>query len=167
MAVTILTGPPAAGKNTVGEAVVALRSSCALIDVDALRWMLRKPHVAPWSGAEGIRQALLGINNACYLGKQFTSYGCDVVVLDFLWSYSLDAYRTAWPESRLSVVRLMPAESVCLGRNQARGQWLSDDEVVMLYAQMKQLSQYDMSIDNEHLSPGEAAALISEFMDKS
>jgi hypothetical protein len=167
MAATILTGPPAAGKNTVGEAVVALRSSSALIDVDALRWMLRKPHAAPWSGAEGTRQTILGIGNACYLGKQFTSYGCDVVILDFLWPYSLDAYRTAWPESRLSVIRLMPSESVCLARNQARGQWLSDGEVIMLYAQMKQLGRYDMSIDNEHLTAAEAAALISEVKDRS
>ncbi len=110
---------------------------------------------------------MLGIGNACYLGKQFMAYGCDVVILDFLWPYSLDQYWTTWPEVRPLVVRLMPPESTCLQRNQSRGQWLTDREVTMLYAQMAQLGRYDLSIDNQNLSPTEAATKISEFMDKA
>jgi hypothetical protein len=52
--------------------------------------MLRKPHVAPWRSNEGVRPCLLGIANACSLGKQLAAYGCDVIILDFLWPYSLD-----------------------------------------------------------------------------
>jgi hypothetical protein len=167
MTIVILTGPPAAGKNTVGEALVSLRSSCALVDVDLLRWMLRRPHVAPWLNDEGVRQALLGIRNACGLGKQFAAYGCDVIILDFLWSYSLDAYQAGWPAARPIIIRLMPPESVCLQRNQSRGQWLSDSEVKMLYSQMTQLRGYELSIDNGHLSAADLAARISDFMDKS
>lgn len=164
MSILILTGPPAAGKNTVGLALAALLERSALVDVDQLRWMLRKPHVAPWLGEEGARQARLGIENACLLAGQFARSGCDVVVLDFLWDYSLPLYRARLPETPLLVVRLMPPKAVCIKRNQQRGQWLSDQEVAMLYASMEQFTGHDISMDTSALPAGEVARRLAKLM---
>ena len=166
MPVLILTGPPASGKNTVGSALAEQREKCALIDVDLLRWMLRKPHIAPWQGEEGIIQAKLGIENACTLSARFSAYGCDVVVLDFLWPYSLEIYRNQLGNSGLTVVRLMPSLSTCLERNRSRGQWLKDDEVVMLYKSIEELEGLDQNIENSHLPAYEVAAMLSAYLDE-
>jgi len=165
MKIVILTGPPAAGKNTVGQALAEIRTKSALIDVDQLRWILRKPHVPPWKGEEGVRQTELGIRNACLLGQQFLAYGCDVITLDFLWPYSLNLYREGWADEKIRVVRLMPPLVTCVERNRARGQWLTDDEVQMLYKQMEAFEGYELSIDNEHLSAVAAAERISALVD--
>jgi hypothetical protein len=52
----ILTGGPGAGKSAVAAAVAPLRDRCAVIEVDDVRQMLRRPHAAPWEGAEGLRR---------------------------------------------------------------------------------------------------------------
>lgn len=165
MSILILTGPPASGKNTVGLALAELRTKCALVDVDRLRTMVRKPHAAPWQGEEGLDQAKLGIVNAAMLSRRFLAYGCDVIILDFLWSYSLSLYRDELGGSEPKVVRLMPSLATCLKRNQKRGQWLQDDEVVMLYRAMEEFAEADLTIENDALAAGDVAVKLSEYMD--
>lgn len=54
--ILILTGPPAAGKSTLGPLIAKQRRRCAVIDVDWVRAMLVQPHIAPWLGEEGMAQ---------------------------------------------------------------------------------------------------------------
>ncbi len=58
----ILSGPTAAGKNTVGRVLAQRRRRCAVVDFDAVRAMFVQPHRAPWQGTEGRAQHLLGSN---------------------------------------------------------------------------------------------------------
>ncbi len=43
----ILSGPTAAGKNTVGRVLAQRRRRCAVVDFDAVRAMFVQPHRAP------------------------------------------------------------------------------------------------------------------------
>lgn len=56
----LLTGGPAVGKTTTARALAAMTEPCAYIDVDDLRQMVKNGGVAPWKGAEGHTQHLLG-----------------------------------------------------------------------------------------------------------
>ena len=51
--ILILTGPTAAGKNTVGKLIAYQRERCAMVDFDLVRTMFVQPHLPPWMGEEG------------------------------------------------------------------------------------------------------------------
>jgi tRNA A37 N6-isopentenylltransferase MiaA len=46
----IITGPTAAGKNTVALLLAKRRERCAVVDFDLVRWMFVRPHRPPWAG---------------------------------------------------------------------------------------------------------------------
>jgi dephospho-CoA kinase len=59
----ILTGPTAAGKNTIGYIISKGCSQCAIVDFDAIRKMFVNPHLTPWEGKEGKAQQYPGIQH--------------------------------------------------------------------------------------------------------
>lgn len=165
MTILILTGPPASGKNSAAPVIARQRARCAVIDVDQVRWMLVQPHTAPWDGEEGIRQCRLGVENACLLATRFADEGCDVIVLDFIWDYTIGIYRQQLARFEPIVVQLMPTLPEILRRNHMRG-WLPAHEVEMLYAQMEAFEEYDEKIDNSDLAVEALAALLIRVMDR-
>lgn len=62
--ILLLTGPPVAGKSTLGPLIAKRLERCAVIDVDRVRAMVVQPHIAPWLGEEGMTQLRLGARNA-------------------------------------------------------------------------------------------------------
>jgi chloramphenicol 3-O-phosphotransferase len=160
MSILILTGPPASGKNSVAPLIARQRQRCAIIDVDQVRWMLVQPHAAPWEGEEGKRQCQLGVENACLLAASFADDGCDVIVLDFIWDYTVSIYRQRLARYNPKIVQLMPTLSETLQRNHMRG-WLPAHEVEMLYAVMEGFTDYDETIDTTGLEIDELAQVLA------
>lgn len=149
--ILILTGPPAAGKSTLGPLIAKQRRRCALIDADWVRVMLVQPHIAPWLGEDGMAQLRLGAKNACALAHNFVAEGYDVVILDVLTDETAAIYHRLLAPLPHEIVLPLPTLSESLQRNQTRGQWLSDDEVRLLYGWEVRLSVYDKKIDNTDL----------------
>ncbi len=146
--ILILTGPPAAGKNTTGSQLAARLPRCVVIDVDLIRSMVVQPHIPPWQGEAGMAQLRLGAQNACLLAQNFQQAGYDVVILDVLTDETASIYRRALQQFDAKIVLLLPALAEALSRNQKRGQILTDDEVRLLYGWQQQLHEYDQRIDN-------------------
>jgi hypothetical protein len=146
--VLILTGPPASGKNTVGLAIADRLDRCALVDVDQLRAMVRRPHVASWYDGEGTAQQRLGARNACQLATNFAAANFSVVILDFLTDHTLPLYRGALAGLAVRIVRLLPSLEEAQRRNRERGLWVKPDRVTLLYAQMAAFRGADETIDN-------------------
>jgi hypothetical protein len=161
--ILILTGPPASGKNSVAPLIARQRARCAIIDVDQVRWMLVQPHAAPWEGEEGIRQCRLGVENACQLATRFAEEGCDVILLDFIWEYTIGIYRQQLARYSPIVVQLMPTLTETLRRNHMRG-WLPAHEVEMLYAQMESFENYDEKINNSEMTVEELTEFLIRIM---
>jgi hypothetical protein len=151
MSILILTGPPASGKNSVAPLIARQRERCAIIDVDQVRWMLVQPHAAPWEGEEGKRQCRFGVENACLLAARFAEDDCDVIVLDFLWDYTVGIYQQRLAQYSPKIVQLMPSLTETLRRNHMRG-WLPAHEVEMLYVLMERFTDYDEKIDNTEMT---------------
>jgi chloramphenicol 3-O-phosphotransferase len=164
MTILVVTGPPASGKTSVAPLVARQRQRCAIIDVDQVRWMLVQPHAAPWEGEEGKRQCRFGVENACLLATRFAEDGCDVVLLDFIWDYTINIYRQRLAPHPFKIVQLMPSLEETLPRNHARG-WLPAHEVEMLYAAMESFHSYDMRIDNTRIAAEELARYLLQSME--
>lgn len=164
--ITILTGPAASGKNTIGHLYATqFCKRCAVIDVDLVRWMLRQPHAAPWDGDEGLRQHRLGVQNACLLAKSFVEAGCDVVILDVVWADLGELYRQALTNFPLRMIRLLPSWDESLIRLHGRSHTISDDEARWVYNQQMALQNFDYSLDNTTMSPEVVAAWLASLPD--
>jgi dephospho-CoA kinase len=157
MKLLILSGPPAAGKNTIATTLAKLRKKCAVIDVDAIRQMIIQPHKAPWEGKEGVRQQQFGIKNACLLAKKFLQQKYDVLILDVLSDNTAKIYKKELKALNPKIILLLPTYPEIVKRNKMRTQWLKPTEIEMLYKQQEQFRLFDKKIDNTKMSIKETA----------
>lgn len=167
MPVLIVTGPSAAGKNTVAASLAPLRQRCALIDVDVVRWMVVQPHRAPWEGMEGLAQQQLGVRNACLLADSFVEAGYDVVILDVLSDATAQQYRVTMEAHAPRIVRLLPAWEEVVRRSAIRGLRLQPHEERAIYDQQQRFTAYDETIDTTTLSATAVAAQLSRMLDEA
>lgn len=155
----MLTGPPAVGKSSAARSLAAARPRCAVIEVDDLRQLVTAGAVAPWDGAEGARQRLLGARNACALAANFLAADIDVVVTDVLTPESAAVYRELLPGCR--VVRLSAPLDEARRRDASRVQWLTVTEFDALHGDdARRPPPVDATIDVGHLAPAQQAEAI-------
>lgn len=162
--ITILTGPAAAGKNTIAQIYAArFCERCAVIDVDAVRGMLRQPHLAPWDGADGLNQHRLGVKHACMLANSFVDEDCEVVILDVIWADLGQIYRRELTHQKARIVRLMPTWDESLRRLHERPPTISDAEAQWVYRTQETLTNVDFTLDNTSLSSDDVAAWLASL----
>ncbi|MEZ4860601.1 MAG: hypothetical protein R3C14_04815 [Caldilineaceae bacterium] len=149
--ILIITGPPAAGKSTIGPLLARKLAHCAVADVDQLRAMVVQPHIAPWLGDAGMAQLRLGAQNGCAVARNCVGGGFAVVPLDVLTDETAQIYRCELADLVPQIVLLLPSLTVALARNRARGQFLTDEEVTLLYGWQERLTSYDRRIDNSEI----------------
>lgn len=160
--ILILTSPAAAGKSSISNRLGEIVPNVAIIDVDQLRAMVRNLHLAPWEGKAGREQQILGVQNACLLAKSFAAQNLHVVMSDVLTNETAQIYREAFSDLDHAIVLLMPSLETSLKRNRERGQWISDQEVELLYGWQESLQTFDERISNDDLSIEEIATHLME-----
>ena len=160
----ILTGPPAAGKNTIGIILARQRERCAVIDFDVVRAMLVQPHRAPWQGEEGWRQQRLGVLQACKLATGFAADGWEVILLDVLSDRTLPLYKQSLVPHQFTIVQLLPTWAECNRRFHERGPVLTAEEFALVYREQEQFTTVDLRLDNTALAPAAAAARLATLL---
>jgi len=160
----ILTGPTAAGKNTVGTLVAKQRERCAVVDFDAVRAMVVQPHRAPWQGEEGHAQQLLGLQLVCALAERFALAGWEVIILDVVSEETAGLYRQLLQRFAPKIVQILPAFPELRRRFDQRGPFLTDDDFDQIYKQQSAFAQYDIRIDNTNLPPDVVTEQIINLM---
>lgn len=162
MSVLLLTGPPASGKNTIGEQLGKRLSRCAVIDTDAIRRMVVKPQKFSWEGEEGARQLTLGVDNACALARNFDSENYNVVIADTLTESLLARYREQLSELSIWTVLILPTQEEIARRLISRPDYLSRGQVEVAYAQQAQFTEYDAKLDNTELAIRDAVSWVMD-----
>ncbi|HVT01293.1 MAG TPA: AAA family ATPase [Patescibacteria group bacterium] len=161
--IIILTGPAGAGKNTVGHILAQLRHKCAVIDVDDVRHMAIKPHIAPWYGEPGQKQARLGAKNAVGLAKNFIEEGFDCVILDVVTKETSRIYKDGLKEFKPKIVLLFPTLDEVKKRNSNRSYNLQEERLISLHEEQSKFENYDEKIDNTNLSAEKTAEKINSI----
>jgi hypothetical protein len=157
----ILSGPTAAGKNTVGTLLARQRERCAVVNFDLVRAMFVQPHNPPWADYEGKRQQLLGVRQVCKLAESFAEAGWEVVILDVLSEETAKLYRHLLQSFELKIVQLLPQFSELNRRFCERGACLTDEELAMVYEKQCRYRNYDLRIDNTNETPEKVAEMLS------
>lgn len=161
--ILIMTGPAGAGKNTVGHIIAQKREKCAVIDVDVVRHMAIKPHIAPWYGEAGQKQVRLGVKNACDLANNFVSVGFDVIILDVLTEETSRIYRENLKDFDPKIILLLPTLEKVKERNKSRTYNLQEERVISLHQEQSKFNGFDKKIDNSHITPEETAEVINQY----
>lgn len=162
--ILILSGPPAAGKSTMGPLIAKDLERCAVIDVDLLRTMVVQPHIAPWLGEIGMAQLRLGAYNGCAVARNCVDHGYAAVLLDVLTDETAAIYHRELQTYQHQIVLLLPTLAAALQRNRERGQFLTDDEVSLLYQWQLQLTDYDVRFDNTTISAPTLAVRLAQYI---
>ena len=162
MNILILTGPAAAGKNTISNILAKKREKCAVIDVDMVRWMYRQPYIAPWEDAEeGKEQQKFGVENACLLAQNFIKKGLDVILLDVVVDETAKLYREQLPDAK--IVLLLPTFEEAHSRFLNRHKSILEKEFKIVYDWQMAFTDYDEKIDNTNLSVEETVEKLQKF----
>lgn len=161
----IITGPPGAGKNTIAKALAQKVKRCVVIDVDLVRWMVIKPHKAPWEGHEGKSQQELGVKNTCMLAKNFLKQQYNVVITDVVSDTTATLYKKELKEYLPKIILLLPTYTEIKRRNVLRPPRLKEEEIKMLYQQQKEIKLYDIKIDNTILSVNSVVEKLPTHVD--
>ncbi|WP_188189463.1 AAA family ATPase [Nonomuraea sp. SYSU D8015] len=150
MRVLVLSGPPAAGKSTLGRRLAGTRTRCAFIDVDDVRQLVVAGAAAPWEGTEGRRQRRLSAINASSLAKNFVTAGIDVVIADVLNGETLPVYRASLDS--LLVVHLHVAYGKARDRAVGRPVYITWNEFAMLHQEQESMAGVDLWLDTTELT---------------
>ncbi|TQM64636.1 hypothetical protein [Humibacillus xanthopallidus] len=131
LAPLLLTGGPAVGKTVTATSLAAAIPRTAYVDVDDIRQLVKNGGAAPWEGAEGRAQQLLGVRNAAALTGNFASAGFNVTLTDVVTAVTLAEYRRLVPG--VFVVRLSVSLEEAWRRARTRKVYLTDEEFESLH----------------------------------
>ncbi len=124
--VIVVSGPPGAGKTSVGEALIERFDRMLLVEVEELRHMVRAGFRQPWAGDQQAREQLeLAVRNACAIARESIAARYSVVIVDVVFAWQAALYRELLaplaPEAPSHLVTLLPSLDVALRRDAPRG----------------------------------------------
>ena len=178
MGILILSGPSAAGKNTVATLLAKRVSHSVIVDVDMVRHMSTRADDMPNAAfVEITRSGLLpavsashykgdewrpGIHAVIALTRQFAADGFHVIIVEVLSDASVSYLREGLGEFGLAVVHLLPSRQAMWERFRGRANMqgfdcLTAEEVEAIYSHQRSFTGYDWLIDNT-LLPAEQVA---------
>ena len=113
----ILTGPPGAGKTTVGKSVAAASPRSACISADWFWTTIVNGHIAPWEGAADDQNRVM-IRAAVAAGVRMANAGYSTVLEGILGPWHLQPLAAELAACAVPVdyAVLRPGSDVCLGR---------------------------------------------------
>jgi hypothetical protein len=168
----ILTGPPGAGKTTVGKMIASQSSRSASISADWFWTTIVNGHIPPWEGTADDQNRVM-IGSAVAAGLRMANAGYATVLEGIVGPWHFDELRTELADCTVPVhyCVLRPSSDTCLIRAQRR--ILESDEhryaltaeepIRHMWIRFSDLGRFeDHVIDTSDLDPGSTARLVSE-----
>jgi len=130
--IIILTGPPGAGKSTIGGILAKRIANSAVVSCDDLRDCIKNGYISP-KEKEGKDQLKLGAKNSILLAKNFYNNGFNVFLDDVLLRDRFDLYYNSLKGCNLKIFLLMPTKEVLSKRDLERGENAMKERSLLLH----------------------------------
>jgi adenylate kinase family enzyme len=160
--ITIVTGPPGAGKSTINEILASKIPNSAIVSSDSLRDFIKNGH-ANSNDSDWQRQLYLGADNAILLAKNFYKNGFNVFIDDVLIEEKFYQYFDSLKDCNLKIFLLWPNKEVVAKRDLERGKWALKERAMYLYDKFEQFlikEKRFFIIDSSTHTPEETAQII-------
>ena len=115
----VVTGPPGAGKSTVAKHLAEMVDPSALVAGDVFFGFLARGSILPWLAAAHEQNEIV-LGAAAAAAGRLAGGGISVVYDGVVGPWSLAAFLSATGLPRLHYVALLPSETTCVARVQAR-----------------------------------------------
>jgi hypothetical protein len=170
----ILTGPPGAGKTTVGALIAGESRLSACIHSDWFWTTIVNGHIPPWEGAADAQNRAM-IRAAAAAGVRMANAGFTIILDGILgpWHFEPLMEELAQCTASINYAVLRPGGDICLARAQERvldspqhRNALTDEGPIRhMWDQFRDLGPVEKSvIDNSEIDPGATAMLIIKRM---
>jgi hypothetical protein len=171
----ILTGPPGAGKTTVGKIIAAASPLSACISADWFWTTIVNGHVPPWEVAADDQNRVM-IRSATATGVRMANAGYTTVLEGIFGPWQFGPLRTELAACRVRTdyVVLRPGFETCLKRAQRRvlegaehrDALTEEVPIRQLWLQFSDLGEAGLQvIDSSGLDAHETARVIQERLD--
>jgi adenylate kinase family enzyme len=131
--IIILTGPPGAGKTTIGKILAEKVKNSAVVSTDTLRYFLKNGK-ADKGDKDWERQLSLGAENACILAKNFFKNGFNVFLDDVICDKErMKIYHKKLGKLKPAYVLLLPSKEITAKRDLERGEWAMKERAMHLH----------------------------------
>jgi len=165
--IVILTGPPGAGKSTVGEILAKKIKNSAIVSSDSLRDLIKNGR-ARIGDSEWKRQLSLGARNACLIAKSFYEEGFNVFLDDVVCTNDrFDFYLKNLGDCNLKIFLLLPDKETVAKRDLERGEEAMKERAIYLHDKFSEFIKMEkrfIVIDSSKLTAGETADKIMARM---
>lgn len=165
MPITIVTGPPGAGKTTISAAVARSRPLGVHLPTDHWYHWIANGYVPPWKPESNTQNAAV-VRAVAAAARQYSDFGYDVVVDGVVGPWFLDHFLDAAGEQPAAVtyVILRPAPAVALERAITRSgeeDLTSADVVGALFRAFEDLGRFERHvIDSSAQDPAATTATV-------
>jgi len=164
--VLVLTGPPGAGTDAAADLLARRIARAAVVDAEVLHAMIPVGRRQSWEGDAGRAQAELRARNACALAANFVGAGYTPVIRDLLTDGTATLYRALLAPVPVSIILLLPSYEAVQQRTASRTPPFAADVLRTLYGSQRDLSEFDLLLDNTNLTAADVAERLFESLDR-
>jgi tRNA uridine 5-carbamoylmethylation protein Kti12 len=160
--IIILTGPPGAGKTTIGKILADKIKNSAIVSSDDLRYLIKNGK-AKIEDKNFEEQLQLGVANAILLAKSFYKNGFNVFLDDILLEDKFNIYYNSLKKYNLKIILLMPNKEMLAKRDLERGEWAMKERAIRLHDKFTRFSKNKKEfivIDSSNQIPDKTAEEI-------
>lgn len=127
----VLSGPPGAGKSTIGKFLAEKIENSAIVSTDSLRHLIMNGK-AEKGDPDWTRQLNLGAKNACLLANNFLENGFNVFLDDVI---CIEERMKIYTDNLVNPVfiMLLPSRETTTKRDLKRGEWAMKERAVYLH----------------------------------
>lgn len=167
----ILSGPPGAGKTTVGRRIAKEFTPSVVVESDWFWASIVNGAIPPWEiESHAQNRAMLRAALASAARLAHAGYATVLEGIFGPWNFDLVHEELAEVDAPISYVVLRPSVEDCLARSVERlkeprhaGALTEEDPIRLLYSQFETLGAYEKNVlDNSRLSIDETVRLIAQ-----